>query len=161
MDINEVKDLMSQFDQSSLKEFDLKEGSFEIYMNKNDSTRVVNFSTPVNQVPVEVPAPAVKEPEQTASFEAEKTAQKPASEAGKAQKEISSPIVGVVYLQSAPEDPAFKQVGDTVKQGDIVCIVEAMKVMNEIISDIDGVIEEILVENEQVVEFGQPLFRVR
>ncbi|MGO3608537.1 MAG: acetyl-CoA carboxylase biotin carboxyl carrier protein, partial [Enterococcus sp.] len=73
---------------------------------------------------------------------------------------ITSPIVGIVYLQPSPEQPAFKSVGETVKQGETVCIIEAMKLLNEITSEFDGTITEILVENEDVVEYGQPLFRI-
>ena len=67
----------------------------------------------------------------------------------------------MTYLKPSPDKPNFKQVGDRVQKGDVVCIVEAMKVMNEITSDISGEIVEVLVENEQVVEFNQPLFRVK
>lgn len=157
MDVNEVKDLMNQFDQSSLKEFDLKEGSFEIYMNKNNICRMIKDSSMQPETaatasePVEVPASPAVEPHVL----------EPVSETVPAGVEIVSPIVGVVYLQSTPEEPAFKSIGDTVKKGDVVCIVEAMKVMNEIISDVEGTVSEILVDNEQVVEFGQPLFRVQ
>jgi acetyl-CoA carboxylase biotin carboxyl carrier protein len=69
--------------------------------------------------------------------------------------------VGVVYLKPSPEQSQFKQIGDSVKKGDVLCIVEAMKVMNEIVSDVDGELVEILVENEQIVEYDQPLFRVK
>ena len=73
---------------------------------------------------------------------------------------ITSPIVGIVYLQPSPDQEAYKSVGDSVKQGETVCIIEAMKLLNEITSDFDGTVTEILVENEDVVEYGQPLFRI-
>lgn len=73
---------------------------------------------------------------------------------------IVSPMVGTFYKSSNPDKPAFVSVGDKVKKGDIVCIIEAMKIMNEIISKFDGEIAEILVENEDMVEYGQPLFRI-
>lgn len=76
-------------------------------------------------------------------------------------KEVVSPLVGVVYLKPSPDKDNFKQIGDHVKKGDILCIVEAMKVMNEIVSDVDGELVEVLVESEQIVEFNQPLFRVK
>ncbi len=75
--------------------------------------------------------------------------------------EVVSPIVGIVYLQPAPDKPAFKKEGDQVAKGEVICIIEAMKLMNEITSEADGVITEILVENESVVEYGQPLFRIQ
>ena len=75
--------------------------------------------------------------------------------------EIRSPIVGTFYKAASPESPAFVSVGDRIKSGAVVCIVEAMKVMNEIQAEVSGEIVEILVENGQAVEFDQPLFRVK
>lgn len=75
--------------------------------------------------------------------------------------EITSPMVGTFYAAPAVDAEPFVQVGDTVKKGQTVCIVEAMKLMNEIPADVDGVVEEILVENESLVEYGQPLIRIR
>ncbi|MGX7265335.1 acetyl-CoA carboxylase biotin carboxyl carrier protein [Enterococcus crotali] len=161
MNINEVKDLLTQFDQSTLTEFDLREGSFGLYMNKNKVTQKTlsgevkqaadNHTT--NQEVTEVTSQTT-EVKETAK-EAVKTETKPEN-----TEEIISPIVGVVYLKPAPDKENFKQVGDSVKKGDVVCIVEAMKLMNEITATVDGVITEVLVQNEDVVEFNQPLFRV-
>ncbi|WP_375180322.1 acetyl-CoA carboxylase biotin carboxyl carrier protein [Enterococcus rotai] len=160
MNINEVKELLTQFDQSTLTEFDLKEGSFGLYMNKNKVTqktssevKQVTDNNVASQGTVEVTSQTVevKEPiNETITSEA-----KPEN-----TEEIISPIVGVVYLKPAPDKENFKQVGDSVKKGDVVCIVEAMKLMNEITASVDGVITEVLIQNEDVVEFNQPLFRV-
>jgi acetyl-CoA carboxylase biotin carboxyl carrier protein len=139
LDINEIRELVSQFDQSSLTEFDLREGQFELYMNKNKTSRGMNMVQTNETVPVSEPVNAM--PEQGI--------------------EVVSPIVGIVYLQPAPDKPAFKKVGDQVAKGEVICIIEAMKLMNEITSEADGVITEILVENESVVEYGQPLFRIQ
>lgn len=76
-------------------------------------------------------------------------------------KEIISPIVGTFYGSSSPDKPSFVNVGSKVKKGDILCIVEAMKLMNEIQSEFNGEIVEILVNNEQMVEYGQPMFKIR
>ena len=76
-------------------------------------------------------------------------------------KEIKSPIVGTFYVSSSPDAPAYVKVGDKVKKGDILCIIEAMKLMNEIESDTDGEIVEILVQNEAPVEYGQVLFKIQ
>ena len=76
-------------------------------------------------------------------------------------KAVKSPFVGTFYRSSSPETEAFVKVGDTVSKGQVLCIVEAMKIMNEIESDFDGVIAEICVENENYVEFGQPLFKLK
>ncbi len=77
------------------------------------------------------------------------------------EKLITSPIIGTFYTSPAPEKPAFVEVGSTVNKGDVVCIIESMKLMNEVTSDISGVIEEILVKNGNPVEFGQPLFKLK
>ena len=76
-------------------------------------------------------------------------------------KVIVSPLVGTFYCASSPEAESFVKVGDTVKKGQVLGIIEAMKLMNEIESDFDGIVEAILVNNEEVVEYGQPLFRIR
>ncbi|EOS7906533.1 acetyl-CoA carboxylase biotin carboxyl carrier protein [Enterococcus hirae] len=162
MNINEIKELVSQFDQSTLTEFDLREGQFELYMNKNESSRGMGTMAPM---PVATEAPRDTVVPQTP------IQQTPVSEAPQASVEASqesfegvkvkSPIVGIVYLQPAPDKPQFKSVGDSVKKGEVICIIEAMKLMNEITSEVDGKIVEILVENEAVVEYDQPLFRIQ
>lgn len=158
MELNELKDLLSLFDQSTLTEFNLKDGNFELYLSKNNVARAQTA------VPAAQPAPVqqsqVIEAVQPAAAPVQATPAQPVSEVI-AGTEIVSPLVGVTYLKPSPDKPNFKQVGDRVQKGDVVCIVEAMKVMNEITSDISGEIVEVLVENEQVVEFNQPLFRVK
>lgn len=158
MNIGEIKELLNQFDHSSLTEFDLREGSFELYMNKNHESRqqASPIVSPVAQ-PTEFSAPSVvnaAQPESTLS-EKQETKKEVVGEV------VKSPIVGVVYLQPSPDKPAYKSVGDTVKKGEVLCIIEAMKLMNEITSEFDGEITEILIENEEVVEFHQPLFRIK
>lgn len=155
MDIKEVKELLAQFDQSSLTEFDLREGSFELYMNKNNvSQRTVQAQPEVEKTAEAVPSAVEAEPKISA-----RPAEAPLQAATEGE-EITSPLVGVVYLQPAPDKAMFKSVGDKVKKGEVVCIVEAMKLMNEITSTVDGTITEILVENEAIVEYNQPIFRV-
>lgn len=161
MNISEIKDLMNQFDQSTLKEFDYKEGAYELYMNKNEHSHAAASYERSEKVVAE---PLTVKAAETGSVDtavAEKPEEPAAPAVSTSSKEITSPIVGIVYLQATPEEPALVSVGDKVKKGDVVCIVEAMKVMNEIVSDVDGIITEILVDNEQVVEFGQPIFRVQ
>ncbi|OAA83020.1 acetyl-CoA carboxylase biotin carboxyl carrier protein [Clostridium ljungdahlii] len=76
-------------------------------------------------------------------------------------KEVKSPIVGTFYNSSGPEKPVFVNVGSKVKKGDTLCIIEAMKLMNEIQSEVDGEVVDILAKNEQMVEYGQPLFKIK
>lgn len=157
METNEIKDLLSQFDQSSLTELQLKKENIELYFNKNSfSSRQVSSESSdvkVESIPAAAPVPSVQ-PTTAGTLEV-------SSEPIIAGTEIVSPLVGVVYLKPSPEQSQFKQIGDSVKKGDVLCIVEAMKVMNEIVSDVDGELVEILVENEQIVEYDQPLFRVK
>lgn len=163
LNINEIKELVSQFDQSSLTEFDLREGQFELYMNKNESSRGMN---PV--LPTPVVSESHRETEMgSQSLPQESITKEVKPEVAQVSKEnfngleVKSPIVGIVYLQPAPDKPQFKSVGDSVTKGEVICIIEAMKLMNEITSEVDGKIVDILVENEAVVEYGQPLFRIQ
>jgi acetyl-CoA carboxylase biotin carboxyl carrier protein len=137
LNFSEIKELLELFEAGSIRELDLNQGDLSLYLNKNEDSRpVVQESAP--QAPVAESKPAV---------EAEGTA-------------VKSPIVGVVYTSSEPSAPSFVSVGDKVAVGDTLCIVEAMKIMNEIKSDVAGIVTEILIENEDVVEFGQALFRI-
>lgn len=160
MQLNEVKELFQMFEQSSLTEFDLKQGSFELYLSKNKQNRGQQPILPAGANYNE-PTPVVKTQEVLTSEVA--IAENKTVEVAKelSGTPIVSPLVGVAYLKPAPDKPEFKQVGDRVQKGEVVCIIEAMKVMNEITSDVSGEIVEILVENEQMVEYNQPLFKVK
>ncbi|EPD1733619.1 acetyl-CoA carboxylase biotin carboxyl carrier protein [Enterococcus hirae] len=162
MNINEIKELVSQFDQSTLTEFDLREGQFELYMNKNESSRGMGTMAPM-PVATEAPRDTVvpQTPIQQTPVSEAPQASVEASQESFEGVEVKSPIVGIVYLQPAPDKRQFKSVGDSVKKGEVICIIEAMKLMNEITSEVDGKIVEILVENEAVVEYDQPLFRIQ
>ncbi|MGM0320484.1 acetyl-CoA carboxylase, biotin carboxyl carrier protein [Enterococcus sp. AZ067] len=158
METHEVKELLSQFDQSTLTELQLKKETFELYFNKNTTSGLQSASTAPASAPAAnaAPTPVAPTPAVSATPDTVETA-KPVLEG----KEVVSPLVGVVYLKPSPDKDNFKQIGDHVKKGDILCIVEAMKVMNEIVSDVDGELVEVLVESEQIVEYNQPLFRVK
>lgn len=152
MNITEIKDLMSQFDQSSLREFSLQTGEVSLAFSKNEQAFVAPAATaPVQQVSV-VEASVASEVAETSS----------APVVAQAEGDVvESPLVGVAYLSPAPDKPGFVSVGDTVKKGQTLLIVEAMKVMNEIPAPKDGVVTEILVANEDVVEFGKGLVRIK
>jgi len=158
LETHEVKELLSQFDQSTLTELQLKKETFELYFNKNTTSGLQNASSAPASAPAAnaAPTPVAPTPAVSATPDTVETA-KPVLEG----KEVVSPLVGVVYLKPSPDKDNFKQIGDHVKKGDILCIVEAMKVMNEIVSDVDGELVEVLVESEQIVEYNQPLFRVK
>ena len=146
MNLNEIKDLMAQFDQSSLKEFSYKNGTDELVFSKNEAKLVAEASP----APQDQTTPAV-----------EVVSESSASESVAEGDLVESPLVGVAYLAAGPDKPNFVSVGDTVKKGQTLVIIEAMKVMNEIPAPKDGVVTEILVENEEMVEFGKGLVRIK
>jgi acetyl-CoA carboxylase biotin carboxyl carrier protein len=156
MNLQDIKDLMNQFDESTVREFNLRSGNFEMYLSKNENAMKATA----------VPLPAQLSPEEIASIAPPAPPapeeEKPAAPMSAAEGEVvTSPIVGTVYLSPAPDQPAFVTVGDNVSATDTLCIVEAMKMMNEIPAGVDGVITEILAINEQVVGIGDPLFRIK
>ncbi len=145
MDLEKIEGLVKIIENSSLKQFTYKEGDLKITLSKLDNPPVVAAG-----VPYAHPAAAAE----------------PAGEKEQAAEEeeklfITSPIVGTFYSAAAPDVPAFVRVGDRVKSGQTVCILEAMKLMNEIQCEYDCEIVAVLVSNEQKVEYGQPLFRVK
>lgn len=147
MNLNEIKDLMAQFDQSSLKEFSYKNGTGELVFSKNEA-KLVAEASPAPQAPTTTPI-------------VEAVSETSATESVAEGDLVESPLVGVAYLSAGPDKPNFVSVGDTVKKGQTLVIIEAMKVMNEIPAPKDGVVTEILVENEEMVEFGKGLVRIK
>ena len=148
MNLEKIEGLIKLVEESSLTQFTYKEGDIKISMSKLDNPPVIaGGAAPVMAAAAPQAAPAA----------AVETAVEEDDEA----LYITSPIVGTFYSAAAPDVPAFVRVGDHVKNGQTVCILEAMKLMNEIQCEYDCEIEAILVSNEQKVEYGQPLFRVK
>ena len=154
MNVEEIKELMTLFNDSNMTEFHLSNEEFEVQFSKREEypqvvsnavAPVANVASPVEAAPVSAPSNGAQEAPQVATD----------------AKYITSPIVGVVYLQSSPDADPFVQVGKQITSNDTVCIVEAMKIMNEIKSDFNGEVVEVLVENGQMVDFGQKLFAIR
>lgn len=141
MDFNEVKELIKIITGSALTEFELKLDNAEIKMSKNADSREMKQTVTAVSETVEIK-------EEKADGE---------SVGGTI---IRSPIVGTYYESANPQSPPFVKVGGKVKTGDVLCIIEAMKVMNEITAKEGGEIAEIWVTNEQMVEYNQPLFRI-
>lgn len=163
MNLNDIKDLMTQFDQSSLREFSYKNGTDELQFSKNEARPVPEVATQVAPAPVlATPSPVAptSAPAETVAEEVPAPAEAEASVATEGNL-VESPLVGVVYLAAGPDKPAFVTVGDSVKKGQTLVIIEAMKVMNEIPAPKDGVVTEILVSNEEMVEFGKGLVRIK
>ena len=159
MNIEEIKDLMAQFDQSSLKEFSYRSANDELTFSKN-TAHLPEPAAPANSVAEPVSEKESPAPSPLVSADSAE----PAASAATAEAEgdlVESPLVGVAYLAPAPDKPPFISVGDTVKKGQTLLIIEAMKVMNEIPAPRDGIVTEILAVNEKVIEFGEGLVRIK
>lgn len=150
MNLSEIKDLMAQFDQSSLREFSFKQDGNELRFSKNER----------QELPVSGPASLVSEQVNQASEVAVVQVDSQSSQTAEGNL-VESPLVGVAYLAPAPGKPGFVSVGDSVKKGQTLMIIEAMKVMNEVPAPCDGVVTEILVADEDVIEYGQGLVRIK
>ncbi|RSI76201.1 Biotin carboxyl carrier protein of acetyl-CoA carboxylase [Streptococcus oralis] len=162
MNLNEIKDLMAQFDQSSLREFSYKNGTDELQFSKNEARMASEAPAQVVPAPAAVVAsPVVSAPSTPVESAVEKAPAQAETTVAPEGDVVESPLVGVAYLAAGPDKPAFVTVGDSVKKGQTLVIIEAMKVMNEIPAPKDGVVTEILVSNEEMVEFGKGLVRIK
>lgn len=138
--------------RSELSEFEFEEEGFKLRLSRHNGDAPAQFI----HAAAPAPQPAAAQPAAGAPAEA---AGPPAEEAG--IQIIKSPMVGTFYRAASPESPSFTDVGKKVGADSIVCIIEAMKVMNEIQSELSGTITEVLVENGEAVEYGQPLFKIK
>ncbi len=162
MDLNYLRRLLRIFDESTATELSIEEEGVTIAMSKTNGapagmvapTYMMNAPQPMMAAPVApaAPAPAAAAPAAAAPVAA------PAADDG---HKLLSPIVGTFYRAPSPDADAFVQVGQHVSVGDTLCIVEAMKLMNEIESDMTGTVTKILVENGQPVEYNQPMFIIK
>lgn len=165
MEFDKIIQLIKTVSDSNLTQFSMEEGNLKISMKTNKQTKII-------AAPVMAPAPG----QDLGPAAGGPVMQNIQAQAGPSQTEVSlqdgeetilsgnvvkSPLVGTFYNAPSPNAEAFVKVGDTVKKGQVLGIVEAMKLMNEIESEFDGTVEQILVENEDVVEYGQPLFVIR
>lgn len=149
MDIRKVKKLIELLEASDIAEIEIKEGEEAVRISRSSS------APPVAAAPAPVAAPVAQAPAPAPVAEA--PVAKPAAAAGNA---VKSPMVGTFYRAPSPTSPPFIEVGSQVKAGDPVCIVEAMKMMNQIEADHSGVVEAILVKDGEPVEFDQPLITI-
>jgi len=156
MDLRKLKTLIDLVSESNVSELEITEADGKVRIVKAGAQPVVYAQPMPAPAAATVAAPAAAAPTANTPAPAAAPAEAPA-ETGHV---VKSPMVGTFYRASSPGAKAFAEVGDQVKAGQPVCIIEAMKIMNEIESDIDGTITKILVENGQPVEYGQPLFIV-
>ncbi len=156
MDIKMIKEMMREFKSCGLTKLEIKHDDIDIKMEKKKEVVMVSGTgqeaAPVLETPQGVPS--------CSTIVAETASIKSKPEPTSTGCAIMSPMVGTLYTAAGPDTGDFVSVGQKVKKGDVVCIIEAMKLMNEVESEIDGEIVEVLVKNEQMVEFGAPLFIV-
>ena len=158
MDIERIKQIIELMKLSDLNEFEIEEEGFKLRIcrGKQEQTTVVTTgATPP------LPTAFVEAAQVTPAESADTPSAPKEDEDDESIAFVESPMVGTFYRAPSPESPPFIEVGNEVDQDSVVCIIEAMKVMNEIQAEQEGVILEILTENGQSVEFGQPLFKIR
>lgn len=138
MNFDELNQIIDKFNNSELRELEITEGQFQLKLSKNKEQQI-----------------------SSRSIQNEKTSKHSISEEDNKITQIKSPMVGTVYLQPEPGKQRYVRLDSEVKIGDVVCIIEAMKMMTEVKSNVNGVISKILVEDEDLVEFDQPLFEIK
>ncbi len=145
MDFNEIKKMLKLMEENDIAEFEMERDGFKISLKKGQRAQVQPKSPAesgaIEPTPTEKKAAAEKETDSNLEI-------------------IEAPMVGTFYAAPSPDSPPYMTVGQEVKENDVLCVVEAMKVMNEIQSEISGVIKKILVKNGEAVEYGQPMFKV-
>ncbi|MBC5628511.1 acetyl-CoA carboxylase biotin carboxyl carrier protein [Clostridium sp. NSJ-6] len=157
LDYNKIKELINEIDSSSIRVFELENDGFKLKLSKNDESKVKEISR--------------REESKQDEIDFKTTTKRELKEVGVEDKinnsvdidlkEVKSPLVGTFYSSSIPGGKPYVEVGTKVKKGDVLCIVEAMKIMNEITSDFDGEIIEILRKDEDIVEFGMTIFKIK
>ncbi|TVQ13373.1 MAG: acetyl-CoA carboxylase biotin carboxyl carrier protein [Balneolaceae bacterium] len=163
MDLKLIKNLLTMISDSDVNEVSIEEGEFKIKIKKQPDVVQMRGPAPVNYMQLQDNPQASQNPANTAPAPAaapETGTKAPAVSPSSKTIIIKSPIVGTYYEASAPDQDPFVQVGSKISKGKTLCIIEAMKIMNEIESEYDGKIVNILVKNAQPVEFDQPLFEI-
>jgi oxaloacetate decarboxylase alpha subunit len=151
MNLKELKELIDLLKDTDISEVEIERSGVKVRLRKGGDVTVHTAMPRMEYPPAAIVAPAVAEPvvEKTAPEQAKSNLFK-----------VTSPIVGTFYRSSSPDKPSYAETGDVVKKGQVLCIIEAMKLMNEIESEASGKIVQILVENGQPVEYGQALFLI-
>lgn len=167
MELKEIQELLKLVNRISVSEVEIEKEGFRILIRKEEPETNVIYTSPQNQA---VPMPQMAVPPLQGMPETQadvaQSSKEPEQKGDKAGIDdhnlysFTSPMIGTFYRAPTPEDPVFVHVGDQVQKGQVLCIIEAMKLFNEIESEIEGKVVKILVENAQPVEYGQPLFLI-
>jgi acetyl-CoA carboxylase biotin carboxyl carrier protein len=165
MTYKEIQDLVKMVVRLELAEFKMRDGDFELAVRTKEYAKTKGISTslsaPVIQAPPPAPSPSTQGAPLKPTGETAPASDTPSKEpSSNGLLEVKSPIVGTFYRSASPDKPPFVKVGDTISAGDVVCIVEAMKLFNEIESEVSGKIVKVLVEDATPVEYDQSLFLV-
>jgi acetyl-CoA carboxylase biotin carboxyl carrier protein len=147
VDIAQIRDIIKLVKDTGINEIEISQGEMSVRIRR-DAPAVLGVQAPVEMVAAAQAAPS------------QPVAQQPAAAPKADGHVITSPMVGTFYMQPSPDAKPYVKTGDKVKKGQTICIIEAMKTMNQIEADKDGVVQEIMVDNAQPVEFGEPLFRI-
>ncbi len=153
MELKDIKELITLIRRNDLSEFSLEQEGFKITLKRGGEFQPLNpnASQPQFQQYPTYALPGISAPSTPAPTAAEPDP----------SRDITSPMVGTFYSSASPESPSFVSVGQTITTDTVICIIEAMKVMNEIKAEVTGIVVEILAENGKPVQYGQPLFRLR
>lgn len=171
MDLDKIRDLLRLVAESGVAEVEIEEDDFKLVIRRDAPTVTVQSPVPYMQpfqgaYPPPPPPPAAQSVEHASPAPSAPASSTPSAEDKSASSEdtgtitVKAPIVGTFYRSPSPDAESFVNVGDTIAKGDVLCIIEAMKLMNEIEAEVSGVVRKILVEDAQPVEFDQPLFVV-
>ena len=153
MNLKELKELIEMLKNTDISELEIERSGVKVRLRKGGDVTFHPTMPRMEYPPSAIVAPSIVEPVKPAAEQPQTPAEAPVS-----QVKVTSPIVGTVYRSSSPDKPAYVEVGDVVKKGQVLCIIEAMKLMNEIESEAAGKVVQALVENGQPVEYGQALF---
>ena len=160
MDIKQIQDLIRFVSKSGVNEVSIEQKDFKITIKTNQAPTYVTATIPTEAAPVAIaPAPIAAAPAAPAAQPAAASAAAPAADTSK-YITVKSPMIGTFYRSSSPDKPVFVNVGDEIAEGQVLCIIEAMKLFNEIESEVSGRIVKVLVDNASPVEYDQPLFLV-
>jgi oxaloacetate decarboxylase alpha subunit len=155
MNLKELKELIEMLKDTDISELEIERSGVKVRLRKGGDVTFHPAMPRMEYPPAAIVAPAIPEMEKPAA-----AAEKPPEPAAANQVKVTSPIVGTFYRASSPDKPPYAEVGDVVKKGQVLCIIEAMKLMNEIESETAGKIVKVFVENGQPVEYGQSLFLI-
>lgn len=163
MEYKQIQELIKTINKSNISELSIEEGDFKITIKQENSAPAQYVAMPQAAMPVSMPQPIHQPQAAPAAAPAQAAPAAPAAPAAGNDANlvtIKSPMIGTFYRSSAPDKPSFVNVGDEIKQGQVLCIIEAMKLFNEIESEVNGRIVKVIADNSSPVEYDQPLFLV-